>query len=192
VGGPSRHYDPGVVLSRRANPPLSRERILDTAEAIANAEGVGALSMRRVASELGTGAMSLYNHVPNKEALLAGLAERVLAQVEVPVGASQRELAASWVRSVRRTFIANKALLPLVFTLPRRTMVVGIARSLVTSLIATGMADGEARSITAILGRYVAGALVFDGGSRNTDHDVLERDFERGLAAILDGLHLEG
>ena len=67
-----------MAISRR-NLPLSSERILDAAEGIARAEGVGALSMRRVAAELGTGAMSLYNHVPNKEALLGGLAERVLA-----------------------------------------------------------------------------------------------------------------
>lgn len=184
-----------MVVSRRANPPLSSERILDTAEKIATAEGVGALSMRRVAAELGTGAMSLYNHVPSKEALLAGLAERVLAQVEVPVGASQREVAASWVRSVRRTFIANRALLPLVFTLPRRTMIVGIARSLVEALMATGMPSDEARSVTSVLGRYVAGALVFDGasaGRATNDPEYQERNFDRGLNALLDGLSLRG
>lgn len=179
-----------MAISRR-NLPLSSERILDAAEGIARAEGVGALSMRRVAAELGTGAMSLYNHVPNKGALLGGLAERVLEQVEVPVGASQRELAASWVRSVRATFIANRALLPLVFTMPRRTMVVGIARSLVEALMKTGMAGDEARSVTSILGRYVAGALMFDGSSSKPDVEGRERDFERGLTALLDGLDLQ-
>jgi hypothetical protein len=95
------------------------------------------------------------------------------------------------VRSVRKTFIANRQLLPLVFTMPRRTMIVSIARSLVEALMKTGMDGDEARSVTAILGRYVAGALVFDGNRRG-DPTTLERDFDRGLAALLDGLDLDG
>jgi TetR/AcrR family tetracycline transcriptional repressor len=179
------------VGTGRRTEPLSRQRILDAAEAIVTAEGMGALSMRRVAAELDTGAMSLYNHVPNKEALLTGLAERVLEQVEVPVGADRRELAASWVRSVRRTLVANRPMMPLVFTLPRRTMVVGLARTLYDALVGEGMTDAEAREVTAVLGRYVAGALVFDGalsrpGSDNAEDN--ERTFERGLTALLDGL----
>jgi AcrR family transcriptional regulator len=60
---------------------LSRELIVDTALEILDREGMDALSMRRIATELGTGAASLYAHVSNKEELQELLLERVLSQV---------------------------------------------------------------------------------------------------------------
>ncbi|QUQ66665.1 TetR/AcrR family transcriptional regulator [Kutzneria sp. CA-103260] len=60
---------------------LSRELIVDTALDILDREGMAALSMRRIATELGTGAASLYAHVSNKEELQELLLERVLSQV---------------------------------------------------------------------------------------------------------------
>src|SRR5690242_14217852 len=64
--------------------PLSRERILDAAVALADGEGIGALSMRRLGQALGVEAMSLYHHVTGKDALLDAMTERVLSGVEVP------------------------------------------------------------------------------------------------------------
>ncbi|SEK94459.1 TetR/AcrR family transcriptional regulator C-terminal domain-containing protein [Nonomuraea pusilla] len=61
---------------------LSRARILAAAIDLVEREGADAVSMRRIASELGVGVMSLYNHVPNKDALLDGVAETVLSGVE--------------------------------------------------------------------------------------------------------------
>ena len=63
---------------------LDRERILVTALALIDAEGLAQLSMRRLAAELGVEAMSLYNHVPNKAALLEGVAELILSEIELP------------------------------------------------------------------------------------------------------------
>jgi len=64
--------------------PLSRERILEAAIAIADEEGLEALTMRRLGSELGVQAMSLYNHVANKDDLRLGIVEIVMAEIEVP------------------------------------------------------------------------------------------------------------
>jgi AcrR family transcriptional regulator len=64
--------------------PLTRDAIIDAALRILDSEGVEALSMRRVAQELGTGAGSLYWHVRNKEELLQLLFERVTAEMELP------------------------------------------------------------------------------------------------------------
>src|SRR4051794_35534183 len=64
--------------------PLSRERILDTALAVADEEGIEALSMRKLAQALGYEAMSLYNHVANKDDLLDGLLDAVLDETELP------------------------------------------------------------------------------------------------------------
>jgi AcrR family transcriptional regulator len=69
------------VTSRAARAPLSRERVLDAAVAIADAEGLKALTMRRLAADLDVEAMSLYYHLPAKEALLDGVVETVLAEV---------------------------------------------------------------------------------------------------------------
>jgi TetR/AcrR family tetracycline transcriptional repressor len=63
--------------------PLSRDRILQVAMRIADAEGHEALSMRRIAAELDATPMALYNHVPNKEALLTGIAGRLLEEIDL-------------------------------------------------------------------------------------------------------------
>src|ERR687898_3318600 len=64
--------------------PLSRRRILEAAVRFVDREGLEALSMRKLGSELGVEAMSLYNHVPNKSALLDGMVEVLLGELEVP------------------------------------------------------------------------------------------------------------
>ncbi len=58
--------------------------MLEAAVALAQREGLEALTMRRLADELGAGAMTLYHHVPNKEALLDGMVELVFGEIELP------------------------------------------------------------------------------------------------------------
>jgi AcrR family transcriptional regulator len=61
---------------------LSRHTILEAALRIVDAEGIEAMTMRRLASTLGVNPMSIYHHLPNKAAVFAGLAELVFAQLE--------------------------------------------------------------------------------------------------------------
>ena len=68
--------------------PLSRERVLTAAVALADTDGIGALTMRRLAAELGVEAMSLYYHLPGKEGLLDGLAETIVDEIARAVEAS--------------------------------------------------------------------------------------------------------
>jgi AcrR family transcriptional regulator len=63
--------------------PLTRPRILERALEMIDRDGIEGLSMRRLAAELDVSAMSLYNHVPNKEALLEGVAETLLAEIDL-------------------------------------------------------------------------------------------------------------
>ena len=63
---------------------LTRERILAAALAIVDAEGLDAISMRRVGEALSVEAMSLYNHVESKAAVLDGIFEAVLAELPPP------------------------------------------------------------------------------------------------------------
>ncbi|QOD92768.1 TetR/AcrR family transcriptional regulator [Chryseoglobus sp. 28M-23] len=74
---------------RRAAPrrPLSRERIVDAALALADSAGLPGTTMRALAGALGVEAMSLYNHVKNRDDLLDGMVDAVFAQIELPTGA---------------------------------------------------------------------------------------------------------
>lgn len=65
---------------------LDRERVLRAALALIDRDGLDALSMRRLGAELGVEAMSIYNHVPDKEAILDGVCEVVLAELPAPEG----------------------------------------------------------------------------------------------------------
>jgi AcrR family transcriptional regulator len=64
--------------------PLSRDRILRTAVALADARGVSELTMRKLANELGVEAMSLYHHVANKDDLLDGMIDLVFSEIDAP------------------------------------------------------------------------------------------------------------
>ncbi len=64
--------------------PLSRERVLSAALRLADKQGLEALSMRKLAEGLKVEAMSLYNHVTNKEDLLSGLVECVVEEIAIP------------------------------------------------------------------------------------------------------------
>ena len=68
-----------------ARPPLSRDRVVADALVLADAEGLGALSMRTLATRLGVEAMSLYHHVAGKEALLDAMVDAVFEEIHLPV-----------------------------------------------------------------------------------------------------------
>jgi AcrR family transcriptional regulator len=64
--------------------PLNRERVLRAAIALADERGADELTMRKLAKELGVEAMSLYNHVANKDDLLDGMVDIVFGEIEAP------------------------------------------------------------------------------------------------------------
>jgi AcrR family transcriptional regulator len=69
----------------RPRTPLSRERVLRAAVALADQRGLDELTMRKLASELGVEAMSLYNHVKSKDDLLDGMIDVVFSEIDPPV-----------------------------------------------------------------------------------------------------------
>ena len=71
-------------LPAEARTPLSKERVLRTAVALAARDGIESLTMRKLADELGAGAMSLYHYVPNKEQLLDEMVDIVFSEIELP------------------------------------------------------------------------------------------------------------
>lgn len=85
---------------RRA--PLSRDRVLQAAVALADVVGIEALSMRRLAQELGVVPMALYKHVSNKDELLDGMVDVVLGEVESPAPTPD------WQVAVRRRLLSAR------------------------------------------------------------------------------------
>ncbi|MFI2752005.1 TetR/AcrR family transcriptional regulator [Cellulomonas sp. P22] len=94
-----RDQSPVSRRARPAKPPLSRETIAAAALRVVDAEGLGALTMRRVARELDTGAASLYVYVENREDLLAAMIDSELATVENPTEGSWQEKVTALVQS---------------------------------------------------------------------------------------------
>jgi AcrR family transcriptional regulator len=74
----------GTRNAAESRTPLSRERVLAAAVELADREGFESLTMRKLADELGVGAMSLYYHVPNKEQLLDGMVDIVFSEIDPP------------------------------------------------------------------------------------------------------------
>lgn len=99
-----------TTLATRARPPiarapLTRDRVLQAAIDLADRHGLEALTMRRLGSELGVEAMSLYNHVADKDDILDGIADRIAGEFEVP------SLTGDWAQELRRSSRAAHAVL---------------------------------------------------------------------------------
>ena len=85
--------------------PLSRERVLRAAVTFADEYGIETLSMRKLGQVVGVEAMSLYNHVANKEDLLDGMIDLVFAEIELPSAAE------GWKRAMRQRAISVRTVL---------------------------------------------------------------------------------
>jgi AcrR family transcriptional regulator len=114
-------------MARRAR--LTRERILEAAVALADAEGLDAVTMRRLAGDLGVEAMSLYHHVPNKDALLDGLVAAVIGEVHEATGESA---GADWRAALRDRCLAARDVMVRHPWAPR---LMGTRRTIPTSVV---------------------------------------------------------
>jgi AcrR family transcriptional regulator len=90
----------GAVAKPRV--PLSRERVLRAAITLADEGGIEALSMRKLAKELGVEAMSLYNHVANKDEILDGIIDLVASEADLPPDG------VDWKAAIRQSAIATR------------------------------------------------------------------------------------
>jgi TetR/AcrR family tetracycline transcriptional repressor len=88
-------------------PQLSFEAIVDAAIRVLEAEGIGALNMRRIALEVDTSPMSLYRYIATKEDLLTAIADRYLAEVDLPDtrGLTWRETITASIVAVHHAFL---------------------------------------------------------------------------------------
>jgi TetR/AcrR family tetracycline transcriptional repressor len=100
--------------------PLTLDRILDAGMRIADTEGLEALSMRRLGTQLGAGATSLYWHVRNKDELLDLLVDRVIGEILAEIGPAEgwRAQMGEAARTARAVLVRHRHLAPVLGTRP--------------------------------------------------------------------------
>ena len=124
--------------------PLSRDRILQAAVNLADREGLGALTMRRLGAELGVEAMSLYKHVSSKHDILDGIVELVVSRIETP------DNAAHWRDAMRRRAHSAREVLA------RHSWAIGLLES------RRSMGPNQLRYVDAILGSLRSASFSVD------------------------------
>jgi AcrR family transcriptional regulator len=149
--------------------------VLEAAATIADRDGLDALSMRRLAQELDVWPMSIYTYFRDKEELLDALTESAMDTVAVPSArASWRNQIRALLDETRRVFGPELAgRLPRMLATPRLT------EAGLSILARAGFREGDATSAWRALLSYTAGAVLISAD---------DKEFERGLEALLDGL----
>lgn len=145
------------MTRHRRERPLTRDELLDAALGIVDSEGLAALTMRRLAAAVGVEAMSLYYHVPHKEALLDGTLERMRLEMRLPETAPDDwadALEAVFVE-YRRVLAAHPNMLPLAARRTDRTGASGLLY-----LIDQGVATDDAVELYQSLVAFTVGYSV--------------------------------
>jgi TetR/AcrR family transcriptional regulator, tetracycline repressor protein len=185
-----------VVTRPRRERPLTRTELLDAALGIVDAEGLEALTMRRLADAVGVEAMSLYHHVPSKDALLSWTLERMRAEMRLP-----EPLPDGWASVLeaifveyRRVLAAHPNMLPLA---TRRTDLAGTSG--LQYLIDQGIAPEDAVELYQSLVALTVGYSVLGSPLVETEwaglpatlaarlRDLRDGTFRRTLRIVMDG-----
>jgi AcrR family transcriptional regulator len=176
-------------MAIRTREPLTRERVIEATLRVMDEEGLEAVTMRRIAREVGVEAMSLYHHVEDKDDLLDGICEYVMARFELP------ELSGDWEEDCRRAARGWRNLLrqhPNVMTLlaqkrgPVRSIESLRPMELALRLLrAGGLSDRDTAQAFNAFGGYIQGFVMMELGSiaGGIDEEHLQRHQE--LAAGL-------
>ncbi|WP_425309370.1 TetR/AcrR family transcriptional regulator [Ammonicoccus fulvus] len=172
---------------RRAT--LTRDRVLAAAIGLADTEGVDAVSMRRVGQALGVEAMSLYHHVRNKDALLNGMIDLLIGQLNETLGPGEVRAGSTWRETLRtRILTARTHMLAHPWVpglLASRTTVspamIQYYEQVLAILIAGGFSYDLAHHTLHALG---SNALGFTQELFNPGADVGQDDFAPDLAAM--------
>jgi AcrR family transcriptional regulator len=145
-----------------------RDQILDAALDIADEEGLGAVTMRAVASRVGVTAMALYPHVSGKEDLLDGLVTRLLAGVALPDASlcwtdRLRELGCSGREALHR----HPALVPLLFAKPGSTLAARqTADFIYQALLDAGVPAAQIPRLERLITTFLLGFVISETSGR--------------------------
>lgn len=146
---------------------LTVERIIDAAVALVDAEGLEALTVRRLADDLATGSASLYRHVASRDELLVLLVDHVIGEVRFPAeGLSGRERVELLSGELRRVLLDHAKLVPALTASPLLgPNAMRGAEDALSNLIEAGFAPSAAVPAYLALIHYVLGTVFFDTSS---------------------------
>lgn len=132
-------------MPRPRTPLLNPAAIRAAALRIIDSDGLGTLTMRKLASELGVQAASLYTHFPNKERLLEDVANEIMASVDTSAfaGGDWQPALAAWARSYRSALAGHRNFVPFLAAGPsRREAALQRADAVHGGLVAAGWPPG--------------------------------------------------
>ncbi|MEU6318913.1 TetR/AcrR family transcriptional regulator [Streptomyces sp. NPDC047009] len=202
-------------MARPHKPLLNTDRIVDAARALVDAEGLPAVSTRRLAAELGVSGPSLYNHFRTKDQILEAVADSVSAQVDLSMfedGRDWRTALHDWAVSYREALHDHPNIVPVLAGGPgRRPAALRLADAVYGAMVDAGWPPPQATSIGAVMRYFVMGSALgsFAGGFVDDEsaydpadyphlgqahllaekqEKIDDRAFETGLTALLDGL----
>jgi AcrR family transcriptional regulator len=203
-------------VARPRNPLLSRERIVGAALEVVDAEGLAALSTRRLAAELGVSGPSLYNHFATKDELIDAVVDEVVGRVDTAMlgAAPWPDALRAWARSYRAALVAHPNLVPALAQGPgRRPNWLRMADAVFGALVDAGWPRSQATRIGALMRYFITGSALGSFARGFADdaalyaeryphlgqaHLLAERQreidegaFETGLTALIDGLALQ-
>ncbi len=207
-------------MARPRKPLLSRDLIVETAGALVDAEGLDAVSTRRIAAELGVSGPSLYNHFRNKDEILDAVADAVSARIDLSMFDADdprdwRTALHDWALSYRAALRAHPNAVPVLARGPgRRPAGLRVADAVFGAMVRAGWPPAQATSIGALMRYFVTGSALGSFARGFVDdaaaydpadyphlgqaHLLAERQeqvdegaFATGLTALLDGLALQ-
>lgn len=149
---------------------LTRDKIVGAALAIMDAEGLEGVTMRRVGRELGVEAMSLYNHVEDKDALLDGVCEQVMRGFSFPPHASDWTVEArALARSFRRVLRSHPNVITLFSQHTGRMLSFDAFRPMEAALSClrrAGLSEHETAQAYRMLGGFIFGFALMEVGQQ--------------------------
>ena len=156
-------YSCGMARRRGERAGISRQEVIGAALAILRADGLDALSMRRVASELGVAPNALYSHVAGKAGLVDALLDAVLADVTIPRRGDWRTRIERLLLDSRRVLLAHPDLVPLFLARPTNgPNALRLGEAMLEQCHRGGMAGEEATRALQVLLIYTIGATAFE------------------------------
>lgn len=207
-------------MARPRKPLLSRDRIVEAAGALVDAEGLEAVSTRRLAAALGVSGPSLYNHFRTKDEILDAVADAVSVRIDLSMfdaedGRGWRLALHDWAHSYRDALSDHPNIVPVLARGPgRRPAGLRVADAVFGAMTEAGWPPAHATRIGALMRYFILGSAVGSFARGFVDdraaydpsdyphlgqahllaerqHEVDEGAFETGLAALLDGLAIQ-
>lgn len=172
---------------RPAKAPLSEDAIVDAALAILKSEGLDAVTMRRVAAALDTGAASLYVYVPHRDGLLQSMLDRVAATIELEPAdpARWREQLHALLRRTHDALLSYPGVAAIMLADQPMTMtepVLQLAENMLGILLASGIESQEAAWACDVLLLLVTGVTNEEDARRA--HGYSNEDFQQDVDAL--------